>query len=250
MCGDCGCDPKPTHSQSPVESDTGAAAVTSIPVLEDILSDNDRVAQSTRESLDLAGVVAFNLMSSPGAGKTHLLEVSSESIGSKKMAVIEGDMETENDAERIRARGVQAHQITTGMACHLNADLVAEGLNHVRLSDLDYLFIENVGNLICPANFDLGQHANIVLLTVTEGDDKPQKYPSIFRAADLVLITKTDLLPVLDDFDIERARRNINRIQPHAPIIEFSAKTGEGLTAWLEWLSAFSSNGAPRVSHP
>ena len=251
MCGECGYDPKSDERVTgPSEANGGPDTLMTIPVLENILGENDQVAKRNRARFDSAGVTAFNLMSSPGAGKTRLLEVSSGPIGADKMAVIEGDMETENDADRIRAKGVQAHQITTGMACHLNADLIATGIDQIELAGLHYLFIENVGNLICPANFDLGQHANIVLLTVTEGDDKPQKYPSIFRVADLVLITKTDLLPVLDDFDIERARINIHRIQPNARIIDFSAKTGDGLAELLDWLSTFSSTGTEHAIHP
>ena len=242
MCGDCGCDPKlakhPTDHAG-VEADPGN--VIAIPVLENILEENDQVAHQNRTRFNTDGVTAFNLMSSPGAGKTRLLEVTTGLLGADSMAVIEGDMETENDAERIRANGVQAYQITTGMACHLNADLIAHGAGHPNLADVQYLFIENIGNLICPANFDLGQHANVVLLTVTEGDDKPQKYPSIFRVADLVLITKVDLLPVLEEFDIERAQHNIQRIQPNAQIIHVSAKTGEGLADWVDWLDAFRS---------
>jgi hydrogenase nickel incorporation protein HypB len=219
-----------------------------IPVLEDILRDNDRRARANRALFAANGVLALNLMSSPGAGKTRLLEQTAERLGAASMAVIEGDLETENDADRLRARAVQAHQITTGMACHLDASMVAQGAANLDLQPPRYLFIENVGNLICPANFDLGQHANVVLLTVTEGDDKPQKYPVIFHAADLVLISKTDLLPVLDDFDVERARANIRRVQPDAEIIAISARTGEGIPQWLAWLDNYHAREASHAA--
>ena len=152
------------------------------------------------------------------------------------IAVIEGDLETENDAQRIRAQGVQAHQIVTGTACHLDAHLVHEALHHLDLSDLDILFVENVGNLVCPASFDLGQHLNVTLLSVTEGDDKPAKYPVMFRGADAMLITKTDLLPYLDDFAPARAESYLRNLANPAPIIELSARSGEGMAAWFNWL--------------
>ena len=146
-------------------------------------------------------------MSSPGSGKTALLEATLVALKNEfTCAVIEGDLETENDAERIRAKGVQAHQIVTGTACHLDAHLVHDALHHMTLDGVDILFIENVGNLVCPASFDLGQHLNVTLLSVTEGDDKPAKYPVMFRAADAMLLTKTDLLAVLDDFDPRQGR--------------------------------------------
>jgi hydrogenase nickel incorporation protein HypB len=150
--------------------------------------------------------------------------------------VIEGDLDTENDAKRIRAKGVPAHQITTGSACHLDAHMVHDALHQFPLSGLDILFIENVGNLVCPASFDLGQHRNVVLLSVTEGDDKPSKYPVIFRAADLVLFTKSDLLPVLDDFSPERAEENLRNLASSAPVIQLSARHELGLQPWLDWL--------------
>ena len=152
------------------------------------------------------------------------------------MAVIEGDLETENDARRIRARGVEAIQITTGSACHLDAHMVHDALHHLDLTGLDVVFIENVGNLVCPASFDLGQHRNVVLLSVPEGDDKPAKYPVMFRAADLVLLSKCDLLPVLDDFKPEAARRHLRNLANPAPLFELSARSGAGMEHWLEWL--------------
>jgi hydrogenase nickel incorporation protein HypB len=163
-------------------------------------------------------VLAVNLMSSPGAGKTSLLEATIEALGDElRIAVIEGDLETENDAERIRAKGVEAIQIATGSACHLDAHMVHDALHRLDLTGVDILFIENVGNLVCPASFDLGQHRNVTLLSVPEGDDKPAKYPVMFRAADLVLLTKADLLPVLDDFDPTRAEGYLRGLASPVP---------------------------------
>jgi hydrogenase nickel incorporation protein HypB len=152
--------------------------------------------------------------------------------------VIEGDLETENDAERIRRRGVKAVQITTGVACHLDATMVHDALDEISLDDVDIVFIENVGNLVCPADFDIGQHRNVVLLSVTEGDDKPEKYPVIFRNADLVVITKTDLLPYMDDFDMARALGAVGRLRGGGRVKEISAKTTRGLDGWMDWLVA------------
>ena len=153
-----------------------------------------------------------------------------------RVAVIEGDLETENDAARIRRHGVAAIQITTGVACHLDAAMTGEAVDQLDLDDIDILFVENVGNLVCPADFDIGQHRDVVLLSVPEGDDKPDKYPVMFRAADLVLITKTDLLPHFDEFDLARARRSVDRVRGRRPVTEVSAKTGSGLGAWVDWL--------------
>jgi hydrogenase nickel incorporation protein HypB len=176
-------------------------------------------------------------MSSPGAGKTSLLEATIDVLPPGiRVAVIEGDLETENDADRIRRRGVKATQITTGVVCHLDATMVHDALHDLPLSDVDILFIENVGNLVCPADFDVGQHRNVVLFAVTEGDDKPEKYPLIFRCADIVLFTKTDLLPYLDEFDLGRARSSLARVRGEGDIGEVSAKTGRGLGTWIDWL--------------
>ena len=225
MCETCGC------------GVTEAAPPATVEVMAGLLEANDRRARHNREHFARHGVLAVNLMSAPGAGKTALLEATIEALaGSLGLAVIEGDLETENDARRIRARGVPAHQIRTGSACHLDAGMVHEALHHLDLAGVDLLFIENVGNLVCPAAFDLGQHLDVVLLSVTEGDDKPAKYPLLFRKADLVLVTKADLLPVLDDFSVARARENVRRLANGAPVIPLSARTGEGLGAWLDWL--------------
>jgi hydrogenase nickel incorporation protein HypB len=208
-----------------------------IDVLQDLLAANDRVAMHNREHFDEHGVLAINLMSSPGAGKTALLEATIVALGSRyRIAVIEGDLETDNDAVRIRAHGVPALQITTGTACHLDAHLVHRALHDLPLSGLDLLFIENVGNLVCPASFDLGQHRNVILLCVTEGDDKPAKYPVMFRAADLVVLSKADLLDVLDDFDPARAAAALRALGRETPMIHTAARRVPALGPWLDWL--------------
>jgi hydrogenase nickel incorporation protein HypB len=176
-------------------------------------------------------------MSSPGAGKTALLEATIDALGRElRIAVIEGDLETDNDARRIRAHGIPAVQITTGNACHLDAEMIHRALHDLPMDAIDLLFIENVGNLVCPACFDLGQHRNIVLLSTTEGDDKPAKYPVMFRAANLVVLTKTDLLPFMDDFDPARAETALRQLANAAPVTALSARRASGLDPWLQWL--------------
>jgi hydrogenase nickel incorporation protein HypB len=237
MCDTCGCNV--TSANAHLAAMPDARGKTVVDVLENLLAANDRAAAHNRAHFDAYGVLALNLMSAPGAGKTALLEATIDALGNEfRIAVIEGDLETENDAARIRARGVPAHQITTGTACHLDAHMVHEALHHLPLEGLDILFIENVGNLVCPASFDLGQHRNITLLSVTEGDDKPAKYPVMFRATDLMLLTKIDLLPVLDDFDPERAESGLRALANPAPVIRLSARKGLGMYAWLDWLRA------------
>ena len=208
-----------------------------IDVLHAMLHDNDHQAEHNRAHFDAAGVLVVNLMSSPGSGKTSLLEATIHALrGRLTVAVIEGDLETENDARRIRAAGAKAVQITTGNACHLDAAMVHAALHALDLQGVDILFIENVGNLVCPAAFDLGQHRNVVLLSVTEGDDKPAKYPVIFRASDLVLISKADLAPFIDDFDPTRAEAALRQIACPAALMTLSAKRKTGLTPWLDWI--------------
>jgi hydrogenase nickel incorporation protein HypB len=246
MCDSCGCNI--THGNEHLisaggkleKTDSGHEAVT---VLNNLLQENDHTAQHNRESLNAHGVVAINLMSSPGSGKTALLEATIKALGDEyRMAVIEGDLETENDAERIRRHGVTAIQITTGSACHLDAHMVHGALHSLDLSDLDIVFIENVGNLVCPASFDLGQHANIALLSVPEGDDKPAKYPVMFRSADMVMISKADLLPILDDFSPIRAEKYLRNLANPAPLLITSSKTGDGMDGWLSWLRGLVTN--------
>ena len=208
-----------------------------VDLLQGLLAANDRVAGHNREHFDEHGVLAINLMSSPGAGKTALLEATIVALsGRYRIAVIEGDLETDNDAARIRAHGVPALQITTGTACHLDAHLVHSALHHLPLAGLDLLFIENVGNLVCPASFDLGQHRNVTLLATTEGDDKPAKYPVIFRASDLVVLSKTDLLDVMDDFDPERAAEALRSLGRGTPMIRTAARRVPSIGPWLDWL--------------
>ena len=241
MCDTCGCNVTPGNEHL-VRADgkhartaDGRAAVD---VLQSLLSENDHQAVHNRYHFDSHGVLAVNLMSSPGAGKTSLLEATIEALGDDlRIAVVEGDLETENDAERIRAKGVEAIQIATGSACHLDAHMVHDALHRLDLTGVDILFIENVGNLVCPASFDLGQHRNVTLLSVPEGDDKPAKYPVIFRAADLVLLTKTDLLAYLDDFDPDRAESFVRNLASAAPVQRLSARHGsDGIAPWLDWL--------------
>jgi hydrogenase nickel incorporation protein HypB len=213
--------------------------VSAVSVLRGLLHHNDAAAAHNRAHFDAHGVLALNLMSSPGAGKTALLEATIDALrGECRLAVIEGDLETDNDARRIRAKGVPAVQITTGSACHLDAHMVHDALHALPLDGIDVLFIENVGNLVCPAGFDLGQHRNVTLLSVTEGDDKPAKYPVMFRAADLVVLSKTDLLPHLGDFDPARCERRVRDLANPAPVIPLSARTSAGMEQWLEWLRA------------
>lgn len=235
MCKDCGCgltDGHPGAAYAPVG--TRAAR---IDVMRSLLSANDRMAAHNRRHFDAGHVLAVNLMSSPGAGKTALLEATIEALAAEyRIAVIVGDLDTDNDARRIKAKGVPVIQITTGSACHLDAAMVHDAWHRLAPGRVDILFIENVGNLVCPASFDLGQHHDVVLLSVTEGDDKPAKYPVMFRAADLLLISKVDLLPYMDDFDEARARRCMHRIANPAPVLPLSSRKQAGMDAWLSWL--------------
>lgn len=240
MCDTCGCNITPGNKHlieikgKLSKTSDGRAAVD---VLQGLLSENDHQAQHNREHFDKHQVLAINLMSSPGSGKTALLEATIEALGEQlNIGVIEGDLETENDAQRIRAKGVPAIQIATGSACHLDAHMVHSAVHQLDLSKLDILFIENVGNLVCPASFDLGHHRNITLLSVTEGDDKPAKYPVMFRAADAMLITKADLLAVLDDFNSADAVQNLRNLANPAPVMELSAKTRQSFDKWISWL--------------
>jgi hydrogenase nickel incorporation protein HypB len=213
------------------------------------MAENDHQAAHNREHFDTRGLLAINLMSSPGAGKTSLLEATIRTLKSElSIAVIEGDLETENDAERIRAQGVPAVQIATGSACHLDAHMIHDALHRLDLDQVDLLFIENVGNLVCPASFDLGQHRNVTLLSVPEGDDKPAKYPVMFRAADLVLLTKSDLLPYLEDFSPERAERHLRHLASEAPFARVTTRSDGGISPWLDWLrSEAAAQRRPRA---
>jgi hydrogenase nickel incorporation protein HypB len=251
MCSTCGCNLTPGNEHlvnAGGHLHRTAAGTESVQVLQGLLKANDEQAMHNREHFREHGVLAVNLMSSPGAGKTSLLEATIDAIGNElRIAVIEGDLETENDAVRIRKKGVPAIQISTGSACHLDAHMVHTALHELDLDAIDIVFIENVGNLVCPASFDLGQHANVALLSTPEGDDKPAKYPVMFRAADLVLVSKCDLLGVLDDFDPARVRTGIRRLANDAPVVELSARSGNGLGDWTDWI-ARAWRGLPRAA--
>ncbi len=205
--------------------------------MEDLLGSNKKIANEIREKLTKMGILTINLMSSPGSGKTMLLESLADYLRPEyKMAVIEGDIETELDAERIRNKGIPAWQITTGGACHLEAKMVGKLFNKIPL-DLDFLFIENVGNLVCPAGYDLGENIRCVLLSSPEGDDKPKKYPKVFMTSDCLLITKADLVPMLP-FDIERARKEAVEINSHLETFVLSSLTGTGMKEFKDYLVA------------
>ena len=199
-----------------------------------VLAKNDELAARNRAWLTGHGITALNLMSSPGAGKTTLLERTIAASG-RPVTVVEGDQETLFDAERIRRAGARAVQVNTGAGCHLDAAMVARALETLRPEDGSLLFIENVGNLVCPALFDLGEQHKVVVVSVTEGDDKPLKYPHMFAAADVVVLNKTDLLPYVD-FDTDRLVADARRLRPDVQVLPVSARTGENFDAWLEWL--------------
>lgn len=253
MCQDCGCSITETasvHDHTHDHSHTHQIAhetlhhnpqlndAKTIEVISKILDKNDHEASHNREHFKKHQVLALNLMSSPGSGKTSLLEKFAE-LEAFKFGVIEGDLETSKDAQRLRDKGIDAYQIQTGSACHLDAFMVHKGLHAMPLEDLDYCFIENVGNLVCPASYDVGSHLNIVLLSVPEGSDKIEKYPVMFRKADLVLITKTDLLPYFD-FDIEHEKIQAKKLNPKVEILEVSTKDETSIQAVISWIKNHS----------
>ena len=207
-----------------------------------LLHANQAGADHNREHFDEWGITCLNLMSSPGAGKTVLLEKTLAALKNQlKMAVIEGDMTTELDADRLRQYGVPVIAINTGRSCHLDSKMVAGGIHRLKEDynpqEFDLVFVENVGNLVCPAEFEVGEHAKVALLSITEGEDKPLKYPIMFQEADCLIITKLDLAPHLD-IDLERLEANVRSMNPDVTIIALSAKTGEGLEAWLNWVKS------------
>ncbi len=207
-----------------------------LPLERKVLSENDRIAAGLRAQFRERGILCLNLISSPGAGKTTLLERTLEDFPrDARVAVLTGDIQTDNDAQRLLRFGFPVRQITTGGTCHLDASMVQRALADWRLEELDLLLIENVGNLVCPTSFDLGEAAKIVVLSVTEGDDKPLKYPAIFAKAELLVLNKLDLLPYVP-FNLIRARENAGRIHPQMEIIELSCLTGAGLRGWLKWI--------------
>ncbi|HKI51339.1 MAG TPA: hydrogenase nickel incorporation protein HypB [Geothermobacteraceae bacterium] len=231
MCTDCGCAAPDHHHE--LDHEHGSRTIR---IEEDLLAKNNRLAAANRSLFRQHQLLVLNLVSSPGSGKTSLLERTladlRENLG---FAVLEGDQQTANDADRIAATGVPAHQINTGAGCHLDAHMVSHGVEHFDLNATDILMIENVGNLVCPASFDLGEDLKVAVLSVTEGEDKPLKYPQMFRAAGLLLINKIDLLPYLD-FDVEKCKAFARQVNPQTEIIELSCKSGAGVAEWYGWL--------------
>ena len=222
MCRDCGC---------------GDPEVVPVEVQERILSGNDAFARHNREHFEEHGVVALNLMGSPGSGKTALLEATARFARSRlRFSAVSGDLATDHDGERLRRAGIRATTISTGSACHLDARMVHAALHDLPLRGLDAFFIENVGNLVCPAIYDLGQTASVVALSVTEGEDKPLKYPAMFRSADLVLLTKIDLLLALPEVRIAAFADALARVNPNPLLLPISARTQAGMEPWLQWL--------------
>ncbi len=218
-----------------------------VEIRQGVLSKNDRLAQDLRGRFQAAGVYVVNLISSPGSGKTAFLEQTLRLLTEQGYAVaaLVGDLETENDANRLARSGAPVRQIVTAGMCHLEADMIDSHLNGWELAPLDFLFIENVGNLVCPTSYDLGEDLRVVLLSVTEGEDKPSKYPTSFHATDLAIITKIDLAEAVE-FDGETAHANIQAVHPGLQTLETSAKTGHGLPEWLAYLEAQRQNRAPR----
>jgi hydrogenase nickel incorporation protein HypB len=239
MCTTCGC---------------GDSELVPVELHEKILAGNDRTAAHNREHFEARGILAVNLMGSPGAGKTAVLEATSRAAAGRgwRLAAVSADLATDNDARRLEAAGIPSRAITTGQACHLDAELVHRSLHGFDLGGADVFFIENVGNLVCPAIYDLGQRANVVVLSITEGEDKPLKYPVMFRAADLVLLTKVDLAGVLG-VDLDLIEANLARVMPRPRALRLSARSGDGMAAWVSWLAELKQGAggraAPRAGH-
>ena len=232
MCTDCGCaPPQPEHDH------THDHASRKIRVEENLFAKNQRLATGNRASFAAHQLFVLNLVSSPGSGKTSILERTFTDLKDRlQFSVLEGDQQTANDADRIAATGVPVKQINTGAGCHLDAHMVGHGVEGFDLKVTDILMIENVGNLVCPASFDLGEDHKVAVLSVTEGEDKPLKYPQMFQAADLMLINKIDLLPYLR-FDLEQCKAFARQVNPQIKILELSCHSGEGMQEWYEWLS-------------
>lgn len=247
MCGTCGCSEPVRLADASAHHDHGATghdhahppATSRMVVLErDVLAKNDSVAERNRAGFHEHGLLVTNLMSSPGSGKTTLLERTLRVLANDcPIAVVEGDQETVIDSDRLRATGCAVVQINTGAGCHLDAEMLAGGIESLQPADGSVVFVENVGNLVCPAMFDLGETKRIVIASVTEGEDKPLKYPHMFRSSDLVLLNKTDLLPHLR-FDVEQFVRNVHKVNPEAEVLRVSAVSGEGLHTWCDWIRA------------
>jgi hydrogenase nickel incorporation protein HypB len=240
MCQDCGCsitnsgDSKENDNMMVVNSNPQLNDKKTIDVIKKILDKNDHEAGHNREHFNKNNILAINLMSSPGAGKTALLE-NLASVADFKFSVIEGDLETSRDANRLKAKGIDAYQIQTGSACHLDAFMVHKALHHVSLEKIDVCFVENVGNLVCPASYDVGTHLNIVLVSIPEGEDKIAKYPVMFRNADLILFTKTDLLPYFD-YDIPKEKESARKLKPNVDILEININDIESLKKVSNWI--------------
>jgi len=216
----------------------GLSQARMVQIEQDVLAKNNAYATANRQYFDDHGIFALNLVSSPGSGKTTLLVKTIELLkGKVAISVVEGDQQTSNDAERIRATGVQALQINTGKGCHLDGHMVGHAMQRLQPADESLFLIENVGNLVCPAAFDLGEHHKVAILSVTEGEDKPLKYPDMFAAADVMLLNKCDLLPYLE-FDADLAEANARRVNPHLTIFRVSATSGDGLSAWVDWIQS------------
>lgn len=237
MCATCGCDSHAHHHHDSDGSHShGERKV--VDVERDILHENNLLAERNRGYFEAKNILSLNLVSSPGSGKTSLLEKTLTDLkGREEFAVIEGDQQTNNDADRIHATGTKVVQINTGKGCHLDSHMVLHALQGMKPKPNSILFIENVGNLVCPAMFDLGEKFRVVIMSVTEGDDKPLKYPDMFHSAQLCIINKTDLLPYVP-FSMEKARTNVLKVNPRAEIIEVSCTSGAGLATWYEWLQA------------
>ncbi len=239
MCLTCGC---------------GDPELVPVELHEKILAGNERAARHNREHFVEAGVLAVNVMGGPGSGKTALLEATARAAAGRgwRLGAVSADLATDNDARRLEAAGIRSRAITTGQACHLDAELVHRSLHDFPWRETDVFFIENVGNLVCPAIYDLGQAASVVVLSVTEGEDKPLKYPVMFKAVDLVLVAKCDLVPHLE-VDLAKIHDGLARVMPSPRAIEISARTGQGLDAWLAWLeeqrAPLVPAGAPAPGH-
>ena len=237
------------YGQGPARAHVpGMSQARMVQIEQDILSKNDRYAATNRDWFADHGVLALNLVSSPGSGKTSLLTRSITDLNSEfSIAVIEGDQQTANDADRIRETGAQAIQINTGKGCHLDGHMVGHALETLKPADGSLLFIENVGNLVCPAAFDLGEAHKVAILSVTEGEDKPLKYPDMFHAADLMLLNKIDLLPYLT-FDVDKCIEAARRVNPRIKVIQLSATSGEGMDEWYAWIKA--TRQLTLIGHP
>jgi hydrogenase nickel incorporation protein HypB len=242
MCETCGCseadhDHEAAHGH-PHEHGGHTGGRRTVDVRHAVLSQNDRLAEQNRGMFKALRLTVVNVLSAPGSGKTAILERTAAELGQRmRLAVIVGDLETDNDARRLRSRDVPAIQITTGTACHLDAHMVQHAMEQLDLRTRELLFIENVGNLVCPASFDLGEAARVVVISVTEGEDKPRKYPVIFQDASVVLVNKMDLAEAVD-YDRTTALANIRHVAPQAQVLEVSARTGAGMSAWYAYLEA------------